>query len=348
MRTVRRLSLAFAVLFSVLLIDVSPGSYAESQLTLLGHTGGPTLSVVTQDAYAYVAMGHKLAIIDVSDPRRPVRLSALVMPAYDLAVQGDWVYVVSQTGLHIVDVAERGAPQIAGNLALSSAALGIAVDGEWAYIANERDGLRIVNVNDPHQPRLMRSIDTGMAWDVALGDSYAVVAGSYSGVTVVDVSDPANPRVLAHLDSAHRDLAVGVSGGYAYLAGDSAGLRIFDMANPPIRSKWRHCKDPAALRPGRGRGQGLRARRKRRRLGSGRVAAGAAADCGRPTDAGAEHGPGHRRRAALRHRRRRQPAHSRRVRTGPADRALLASVTWRCVGGYGARADGVPVGPLGR
>ncbi|MEZ4831236.1 MAG: hypothetical protein R2873_04390 [Caldilineaceae bacterium] len=347
MRTVRRLSLAFAVLFSVLLIDVSPGSYAESQLTLLGHTGGPTLSVVTQDAYAYVAMGHKLAIIDVSDPRRPVRLSALVMPAYDLAVQGDWVYVVSQTGLHIVDVAERGAPQIAGNLALSSAALGIAVDGEWAYIANERDGLRIVNVNDPHQPRLMRSIDSGMAWDVALGDSYAVVAGSYSGVTVVDVSDPANPRVLAHLDSAHRDLAVGVSGGYAYLAGDSAGLRIFDMANPANPQQVATLQGPGSTAAWPWTGTGSTCGESAS-VWAVDVSQPAAADCGRPTDAGAEHGPGHRRRAALRHRRRRQPAHSRRVRTGPADRALLASVTWRCVGGYGARADGVPVGPLGR
>ncbi|MFZ6028999.1 MAG: LVIVD repeat-containing protein [Chloroflexota bacterium] len=73
-------------------------------------------------------------------------------------------------------------------------AIAIAVQGNYAYIGYERPG---------NQP-----------------------------LVIVDVADPAHPAWVGEISFPEQIWDVKVSGGYAYVANDSGGLRIIDISNP--------------------------------------------------------------------------------------------------------------------
>ncbi len=110
--------------------------------------------------------------------------------------------------------------------------LGVAVAGSYAYLASGTNGLHVVDVSDPANPRRVGSCDTpGSAWGVTVTGHYAYVADYYGGLQVIDVSDPANPqRVGGYRSGVVWDVAV--SGQYAYVASEDAGLQIIDVSDP--------------------------------------------------------------------------------------------------------------------
>jgi len=188
MKQLQRLFVMMAILAALATTQINAELNAKPPLALLGHLGGPSLSVAVQDSYAYLALGHELAVIDISDPQHPQRVGFAILPAYDLAVQGDFAYVVSRDSLRIVSIADPQNPHTIGQMAVSYTALGIAVKDNRAYLANEWGGLLIVDVSNPRSSQLISSIDTiGTAWDVAISGDYALVAGNYNGLTIVDV-----------------------------------------------------------------------------------------------------------------------------------------------------------------
>ena len=65
----------------------------------------------------------------------------------------------------------------------------------------------------------------------AISGDYAYVA-AYGVLAVVDVSDRAHPQPVAYYDTPGSAQDVVVSGSYAYVADDAAGLRIISIADP--------------------------------------------------------------------------------------------------------------------
>ena len=89
---------------------------------LVGQIGGFTWAVAVQGNYAYIGVGPRLVILDVSDPSHPA--------------------VVGQTGV------------------LPDVVVGVAVAGSYAYVADWERGLRIIDVSDPAHPSEAGSYDT--------------------------------------------------------------------------------------------------------------------------------------------------------------------------------------------
>jgi len=50
--------------------------------------------------------------------------------------------------------------------------------------------------------------------------------------TVIDVSNPASPQRVGGYDTSGEALGVAVSGNYAYVADENAGLQVIDVSNP--------------------------------------------------------------------------------------------------------------------
>ena len=81
---------------------------------LVGQIGGCTRAVALQGNYAYIGVGPRLVILNISDPAHPT--------------------MVGQTGV------------------LPGIVSGVAVSGSYVYVANRDAGLRIINVADPAHP----------------------------------------------------------------------------------------------------------------------------------------------------------------------------------------------------
>jgi len=118
-------------------------------------------------------------------------------------------------------------------------AWGVALssDGTKAFVADDTNGLVIVDVSDPANPTQLGAYDTaGNAYGVTLsGDgTKAYVADGYNGLLIVDVSDPANPTQLVTYDTAGNAYGVTLSsdGTKAYVANGNNGLAIIDVSDP--------------------------------------------------------------------------------------------------------------------
>lgn len=158
------LPLRFVVAFW-LLAGVCPFSPAGPRVDLIGHWGGTIQSLAIRGRFAYAGIGPRLVILDISDPHQPLRV---------------------------------GQTEPVGHIVFD-----IALDGPYAYLAAYEGGMRIVDVSNPAEPRVISSVGSpprpppydvpDRALAIAKTGSSAFVFYYDAGLRVFDVSDPANP-----------------------------------------------------------------------------------------------------------------------------------------------------------
>ena len=91
--------------------------------------------------------------------------------------------------------------------------------GNYAYVADDSNGLVIVDVTNPASPTLKGNYYTaGYSMGVAVAGNYAYVADYSNGLVIVDVSNPAAPTLKGSYNTAGNSLWSG-SGGKLCLCG---------------------------------------------------------------------------------------------------------------------------------
>lgn len=226
-----------------------PTEAVELELGLAGQVGGESYAVVIDGDRAYLGVGPRLVILDVSNSSAPVRVAeSPVLPGIvrGIVVAGGFAYVaVDSGGLHIFDVSDGSIPPEWTSVPGGTSAQAAAVQDELAFLAEGEctaeacDGyLRVIDVSEPTQPRELASVEmAGPANDVAVRGDVAYVATD-QGLQVVDVSDPAQPRPQDPAVSSYaQDLAI--AGSYVYVAGSGVDIvDISDPAEPRLVGSW--------------------------------------------------------------------------------------------------------------
>ncbi|MFQ5905582.1 MAG: FlgD immunoglobulin-like domain containing protein [bacterium] len=176
----------------------------------------------------------------------------------------------------MTDRPNRGMPYpdtliLVGEYKTDGKARDVWVEYPYAYLASDWLGVEVIDVSDPTNPTLVRTIDTpGQAFDIMAEDSLVFVADDYSGFQILNssgivggydtpriargifvqdtivyvadydsflvfnVSDSAVPQLTGTLASLSSDAeieAVFVRGSYAYLA-DGFAMYIVDVSIP--------------------------------------------------------------------------------------------------------------------
>ena len=121
---------------------------ANNGVELVGHIGGETYAVFMQEDYAYIGVGPRLTILDISNPVSPTvvgktaPLSGLVQDVY---VTGSTAYVVDGGGgLRVVDVSNPASPIELGFYDTPGDAHDVYVTDSTAYMADGAGGLFIL------------------------------------------------------------------------------------------------------------------------------------------------------------------------------------------------------------
>jgi PKD repeat protein len=218
-------------------LNASVTTAAAWNVELVGQIGGATYAVAVQGSYAYIGVGPRLVILDVSDPAHPAVIGQTgVLPGIvqGVAVSGNYAYVADGGGgLRIINISDPAHPSEVGFYDTPGVAYGVAVSGNYAYVADGGAGLRIINVANPAHPTEAGFYDTpGYAFGVAVSGNYAYVADDYAGLRIINVADPAYPTEAGYCETLYYARGVAVSGNYAYVADDYAGLRIINVADP--------------------------------------------------------------------------------------------------------------------
>lgn len=113
----------------------------------------------------------------------------------------------------------------------------VAASGTHAYVTDVERGFCVIDVADPHNPRLVGSLEAPRyLWDVAATGSHAYVTTFDGGVLyAIDVSNPEIPRIVASLSMPGMTCGIEVSGAHAYVAGgDLYAVAISDPVHPQI------------------------------------------------------------------------------------------------------------------
>ncbi len=121
-----------------------------------------------------------------------------------------------------------------GGFNTPGSARNVVVSGKYAYVADEQNGLRIIDISDPTNPTEVGSYDTpGTTHAVAVKNQYAFLADGNSGIWIIDVSNPSFPSVIGGYDTQGEayDLEVKSNQDILYVADGSQGLEIFNVAD---------------------------------------------------------------------------------------------------------------------
>ena len=161
-------------------------------------TGARHLTIAGDTFYIAVAKG--LAVINMTDPLRPVLTTVVNLPDVRAsAVQFRYLLVSTQDGVQTLDVTEPTRPVIIPGAALAlRSAQKIHWARTYAYVANGADGIAIVDAKNPEALKLKQMFNAGGeisdARDIALASTnaslFAYVADGKNGLKVIQVFSP--------------------------------------------------------------------------------------------------------------------------------------------------------------
>jgi hypothetical protein len=153
--------------------------------------------------YAYVTTHNGLVVVNLEDPLNPkiageVGQGELKNP-HAMAIQFRYGFVVDDEGLKVLDLNLAGSPKVVKDAFVGLAnAHDVYVARTYAYVANGKDGIAIIDVEQPEKPRLDQNYNAeGKLNDVhqvkiAMTNAslFAYVADGKNGLRVVQMTSP--------------------------------------------------------------------------------------------------------------------------------------------------------------
>jgi hypothetical protein len=242
----------FAWLLASPLVPLTTAAHAQGDggvqdrgLTVVGQYGGALGAIAVQEPYAYLSVGPRLLVADISNPRDVVVLGQ-TPPASPLAsaivVRDGLAYVARAGGLGIVDVSDPARPLEIGAVPLEIPLPGLLAPRSAPLSNPVPTPLATPRATPTASPSPARAAGTPRG--LVLVANHAFVAAMGAGLRVVDVSDAQRPvEVGAWLplqSEAEEVVAVTAASGYAYVGTRRAGgaftaengLHILDISNP--------------------------------------------------------------------------------------------------------------------
>ena len=166
---------------------------------------------------------------------------------YSVGLAGDYALVGGVTnGLHIIRITDPSTPHVVGRYlpanripAVIQPIPDVTVRGTLGFLALGRDGIEVVDLQEPGQPRpLGRCRVPGVAYRVQVSGNRAYVACLDWGVQVVDVSDPRHPTLVGGIGTRGQARSAVPMGNRILVANGAYGLAVIEpdleTDRPPV------------------------------------------------------------------------------------------------------------------
>jgi hypothetical protein len=184
-----------------------------------------------------------IKVVDLTNPAAPFVRGTYNTPgsAFGVALNSTatLAYVADGSGdLQIVNISNPSSPTLAGSLSMVGSQVDIAVAGTTAYLAAQNGTMQVVDVSIPSAPVFKGSaLLSGYGCRVAVEGTLAAVLSKDNAndyLDIIDVSNPTSPVrtgsvVIGPVGTAY---GVALSNRLAYVAANTQGLQIYDLAAP--------------------------------------------------------------------------------------------------------------------
>ncbi len=144
--------------------------------------------------YLYITTAKGLSVVDVDDPLKPRLVATLpLQDARASALQFRYLWVTTAQGLELVDVTSPAKPmRVEGARVPLADARKVYVARTYAYVAAGAEGLVIVDVERPTQPKVESRVQKGDTPSTTLSDTQDVMVGSTNASLFAYVADGVN------------------------------------------------------------------------------------------------------------------------------------------------------------
>ena len=158
-------------------------------------------NITIAGTYAYITTARGLFIVSIDDPLNPriVRQFNDLKHPHAIAIQFRYGFIVDDEGLKVIDVTIPGAARLVDGARVSlTDARDVYVARTYAYVANGKDGVAIVDVEQPEKPHLEQmynaegKINDARQVKIAMTNAslFAYVADGKNGLRILQLTSP--------------------------------------------------------------------------------------------------------------------------------------------------------------
>ncbi len=217
----------------LVLIDINPPESAAviGSLYLMGTTCGYPDMDVENGIACVTGKWAGMHIIDVDPPEEPHIINTIPgLVETGVGISNGYAYATDMfEGLVVIDIDPPESASVVATAILPGTAGSLKVSEDHIYIWEYFGGLHRYSIDSPTSPNLDGTVPiVSHCSNVAVSDNIAYVTNVLAGLAMVDLSIPSEAAIVKTVNT---DWAAGIdkSGGYAYVADASYGLRIIDV-----------------------------------------------------------------------------------------------------------------------
>ena len=198
-------------------------SIAEAEVTFnrIGQfPGGETYVMAIKGNTLFINTGPLLEIYDVTDRENPIKISELSFGDYSIGgldVKDNYLYVLHEGGISIVDISNVSNPIVIGwnyfeEPRSFKAGFQATVKGDYLYVVVP-DRFIIYDVSNPYNPIELAHFDQPPGTSAKfrrfdISGNYAFIAECYGGpahLYIINISDPSNPTEVTRIPQGGRN-----------------------------------------------------------------------------------------------------------------------------------------------
>ena len=219
---------------------VSATAIDRSNVDLVGQIGGSISTLAVQGQYAYLGIGPRLVVLDISEPDMPKKIGQsdpFPGTLSSILLQGNHVFLLGndrENGwLYVFDVSSPSLPILLGNLKLPGPAEALASADGIAFISGGWDELWVVDVSNLSRPQLLATYQEAHFFaDVTIIDDFLIVTDEFQGLRILDATNPKDLIEVEQIVSDDYLRRMTVVDHYGYVAADRDGIHIFNLSDP--------------------------------------------------------------------------------------------------------------------
>jgi hypothetical protein len=152
--------------------------------------------------YAYILTDRSLVVVNLDNPLSPKITATIAAPIVNdphaIAIQFRYAFVVDRDGLKVLDVTDLSQPKPVANTLVLADARNIYVARTYAYISAGKQGVAIIDVENPEKPKLDQLFTANNQLndvnDVKIGmvaaSAIAFVADGKNGLRILQILSP--------------------------------------------------------------------------------------------------------------------------------------------------------------
>jgi hypothetical protein len=241
-------------------IPGAPAVIGELATTIAAASGFQDVALDPTGSFAVVTLGTAgIWTINLNNPALPTHVGTFDTPGYAenvaLDATGTLAFVADRVGgLRVVSLANLNAPAAVGSLAPAGRTYrDVAIAGSLAYLVNQGGSLDVVNVGTPSAPQLVTwTLLNSSAFRVAVSGTLAAVyvtpSATVDALAIVDLTTPTSPVLngTMSLGPIGNTKGLALRNGYAYVAANVEGLKVYNLASAVPQLTGQHTDDFAS------------------------------------------------------------------------------------------------------